>query len=276
MARNHARIYAAIWQDEDFTSLPAAAQRAYMLILSQPGVTFCGVVPYTVRRWASKAPDTTVAAFERAVLELEGAGFIVVDREAEELLIRQFVKHDGVADSPNLRIAMWKDFDGIFSPELRRAFLENLPEKCWEDPPEGIRRPLANGSGNPSGKGCPTPAPPPSPSPKDAAQAPPVDEIFTLWQAETKHPRAVLDSKRRARIEWALKTYPREDVEDAVRGAARSKFHQGDNQHGKRYDDIELICRDAKHLENFRDEFRNGPVSGAVGSAYREWVPGSA
>jgi hypothetical protein len=90
---------------------------------------------------------------------------------------------------------------------------------------------------------------------------PTVREVFDLWRSETGHDRAILDSKREARIKWALENYPPDDIADAIRGAAASPFHQGQNPRGKRFDDLDLIFRDAKHLEDFRDEYRTGRVT---------------
>lgn len=89
---------------------------------------------------------------------------------------------------------------------------------------------------------------------------PAVDAIFDLWRTECDHPRAHLDQKRRRRIEWALATYPHDDIIDAIHGAAHSPFHQGDNDRHRKYDDLTLIFRDAEHLEQFRDMHRNGPT----------------
>lgn len=169
MARNHARIYASIWQDEDFVRLSSAAQRVYMLAISQPGVTFAGVVGYTARRWSMMANDTSPEDIERCVDELQRERFVLVDTDTEELLIRSFVTHDGLLESPNLVKAMWKDFDAIFSPMLRAAFLWNLPEKGWTNPPAGVvkpsENPWPNPSGNPLAKGYPIPVPVPTPLP---------------------------------------------------------------------------------------------------------------
>lgn len=87
-----------------------------------------------------------------------------------------------------------------------------------------------------------------------------VRDVFDFWRAECDHPRAVLDDQRRRRIEWAIKTYPPDDIRDAILGAASSEFHQGQNDNGRVYDDITLICRNAEKFERFRDGYRRGPV----------------
>jgi len=126
MARDHARIKCAIWADPDFTGLPASAQRTYFLALSQPGLNYAGVVPYTPGRWSRLAAGTTPAAIRRDIRTLEDAGYVVVDDGTEELLIRTFVKHDGIMRLPNVAKAMVKAARGIVSPVVREAFCSSL------------------------------------------------------------------------------------------------------------------------------------------------------
>lgn len=275
MARTHARIYAAIWQDADFIALPAEAQRVYMLALSQPGVSFCGVVSFTARRWSNMAGDSTPESIRAAVAVLETHGFVVVDEDAEELWIRSFVRHDGVLESPNLVKRMWRDVPGIFSASIRDAFLSSLPEDAWIDESEGIAKPSARGTGNPSDNPSPTPVPIPVPSPvpnsssvelalvsPPATACDPVAAVFLAWQHATGHHKAILDTKRKRCIAKALKHYPLEDCIDACRGVVLSPHHRGENDTRTVYDDIELVLRDSAHIEKFRDLARgdSGPA----------------
>jgi hypothetical protein len=80
-----------------------------------------------------------------------------------------------------------------------------------------------------------------------------VFEVFAYWQAVMEHPRAKLDGKRRRAIVARLSAgYSVDDIKQAVNGCKASPHHQGKNKQGTVYDDIELICRDAPHLERFR------------------------
>ena len=93
-------------------------------------------------------------------------------------------------------------------------------------------------------------------------QARPIDDttaVFTTWQQATGKHRARLDPKRRKRIRDALKHYPLADVLDAVQGWQHSPHHAGQNPHGTVFNDLELLLRDAAHLEQFRDLWRDGP-----------------
>lgn len=139
MARDYAKLKTGIWVNARFRALTGAAQRAYTLAYSQAGVSMCGVVSYTPKRWAGFASDTSPAKITKAVRELQEACFVLVDPETEELLVRSFVRHDGVLDSPNLVIAMWKDVSSIHSVLLREVFLFELPDTI--EFPEGYSRP---------------------------------------------------------------------------------------------------------------------------------------
>jgi len=87
----------------------------------------------------------------------------------------------------------------------------------------------------------------------------PIDTVFTAWQDATGHHRARLDDKRRRLIQRALKTYPPDDLVDAVRGWRNSPFHAGQNESHRTYNDLSLLLRDAEHIERFRDLERHGP-----------------
>jgi len=126
MARDHARIKCSIWDDPDFVALPSSAQRTYFLALSQPGLNYAGVVPYTPGRWSRLATDTTPAVIRKNIRVLEDAGFVFLDEGTEELLIRTFVKHDGIMRLPNVAKAMVKAARGIVSPVVREAFSDSL------------------------------------------------------------------------------------------------------------------------------------------------------
>lgn len=216
MARTHARIYASIWQDDDFRALSAHAQRVYILALSQPGVSFCGVVSYTAKRWSEMATDTTSRSISKAVNELESAGFVVVDPATEELWIRSFVRHDGVLESPNLTIAMWRDVPGVFSGLIRAAFLYELPDVAWdvvtdgkvEGFPKPIDNPLSRGTATP----VPCPSPVPTPQPRSVGTPIPdtfsVDEEMQVW-VKSKCPDIDWELHTENFVDWAKSTTSR-------------------------------------------------------------------
>jgi hypothetical protein len=138
MARDHGRIRHAIWANDDFRALPEAAQRAYMLAVTQPDLSFAGVVPFTLRRWTRLASDSTPAALREAFRLLEQApSFVIIDEDTEELLLRSFLRNDGILDSPNVAKASVKAFRDIHSPMIRDAWLLELHRLAAEVPRPG-------------------------------------------------------------------------------------------------------------------------------------------
>jgi len=93
-----------------------------------------------------------------------------------------------------------------------------------------------------------------------------VDLVFDYWRVTLKHATAKLTPKRRAKIAARLKDgYTVEDIKAGIDGNASSAFHQGDNENGGRvYDDLELICRSGEKLEQFIQISKGTPNNGII------------
>lgn len=126
MARKYANLLTAIWRDEDFRALPAAAQRTYMMLLSQPDITAAGTLALTVGRWARYAVDTKPADLRTDFEVLERARFVIVDDETEELLVRTFIVWDGGANNEKRQPVIRTAAQDIASGKIRRALAEVL------------------------------------------------------------------------------------------------------------------------------------------------------
>lgn len=87
--------------------------------------------------------------------------------------------------------------------------------------------------------------------------------VFAHWQTATKRPRANLDAKRLRLIRDRLKSYSVEDLCRAIDGYARSAWHQGENDRGKRFDDLGLILRDSAQVEKGWDYEAANPANAA-------------
>ncbi len=87
---------------------------------------------------------------------------------------------------------------------------------------------------------------------KPAGATLPVRAVFQYWQQVMDHQGAILDNKRSKAIAARLKEgHSVERLKQAIDGCKASAWHQGKNNRQTIYDDIELICRDAKHVEEF-------------------------
>ena len=144
MARTQAKIVTSIWTDPDWLALSSAAQRLYLMLLSQPKLTIAGCLDVMPARWARLSPDTDEAGILEALEELSEARYVVID--GDELIIRTFVSHDlgaGTLNS-NLVKGMWSAWAGILSPTLRAVVVAEMPARVYDregvDVPEEARK----------------------------------------------------------------------------------------------------------------------------------------
>lgn len=95
MARDHGRVLCKIWNDKDFRALSRSAQAMYMQLLSQQSVNNAGVLPLQVSKWAKGCDELTTEQVWADLEELISRGYVVVDTDTEETLIRSFIRNDG-------------------------------------------------------------------------------------------------------------------------------------------------------------------------------------
>ncbi|MFB6568260.1 hypothetical protein [Streptomyces noursei] len=178
MARGHGRILTSIWDDADFLALDEREQRLYLFLISQPNLNHAGLLDLTLRRWSRKARGLTSAELEKLLQALEAAHFIVMDDDTEELLIRSFVRNDGVWKQPKVMGAMVSGAMEISSWQLRSALLaevDRIPLDELSNEPgarglsirtqvaehiETLRKAFGNPPTDPHGRGSATPSEP--------------------------------------------------------------------------------------------------------------------
>ena len=88
-----------------------------------------------------------------------------------------------------------------------------------------------------------------------AQNAGPSERVFAHWVFMMgKNPlRTRLDMQRRAVLAKALALYDEATLTLAIDGCAGSAWHAGENDRGRPFNDIELILRDARHIEDFAE-----------------------
>lgn len=185
MAREYAQIKTNIWIDDDFLDLGPGAQHLYLLLCSQMKLSFCGALEWHPGRLAQLAAGWTVDDVKEAAMELSERLYIVIDTETDEMLVRSFIRNDGLLGSPNIAKAMFRAFSevssrtlrGVLVHELNRLFEENPALKGWGVCSELLSKrsvdpsdlppfnPSRNPSVNPSPVGPGNPSPDPSPAP---------------------------------------------------------------------------------------------------------------
>lgn len=126
MPRDHARIQTAIWRNRDFRNLTREAQHLYFAILSQPTLSYCGVMDWWPNRLAALSSGTEEPDIYAAVKELHDADFVYVDTTTSELLVRTYVKHDGVLQRVNMGKALGRAMEKVSSLDLLNLILGEL------------------------------------------------------------------------------------------------------------------------------------------------------
>ena len=156
MARDRANIRTDIWNDDDFRELSGPAQLLYLQLLTSATLTYAGVADWRPKRIASLAAGRSAQDTEKAAAELVAGLYIVVDEDTEEVLIRSFLKHDGLLQKPNVTKAMVKAFNKVFSMTLKGVIVHEL-KRLSEGFPEWrgfalneVQDLLTKGSVNPS------------------------------------------------------------------------------------------------------------------------------
>lgn len=159
MARTHAAIRLDIWGDDDWRNLSMGAQYLYLHLLASPTLNYAGVADWRPARIAGMSGGTPREVIEEAAAELEASLFIIVDDDTEEVLIRSFLKHDGLLQKPNVAKAMVAAYTKTVSATLRgvivfelNRLVERFPEWRAFDLKE-VREVMGKGSVNPFEKG---------------------------------------------------------------------------------------------------------------------------
>lgn len=125
----------AIWTNKDFRNLGEPEQRMYLLLVTQSDISAAGVLPLRLRRWADMSSSSAASSLADALKALEAGRFIVVDWDAEELLIRSFIRWDGGANNPKRRPVIIRAAAEVVSPEIARHLATEFV-RCGIAPPE--------------------------------------------------------------------------------------------------------------------------------------------
>lgn len=134
MAREYARVKVNIWADLDFRDLSVDAQHLYFLLLTSPTLNLAGVADWRPARIAALARGWTKGDVSAAGEELQHARFVVIDEDTEEVLVRSFVRHDGVLKGPKTAVGMSKDYASTASARIMRAIANEVKRASEEEP----------------------------------------------------------------------------------------------------------------------------------------------
>lgn len=129
---DYGKLMSRIWGDKDFTVLTAREQQVFMMLFSFPTRNLAGVVPLTLRRWASVTSDGTIENITAALEVLVHGRFVLIDWETEEVLIRTYIRNDEVWKQPNMMVRCLKFCGDVASDKLRSSIAEELERVAKE------------------------------------------------------------------------------------------------------------------------------------------------
>jgi hypothetical protein len=187
-ARQFGKLLKANWGRDAWTKmLGTDAQWLYAYLVSQPTTDTAGVFPIRISKWAKGNPDMTTDRVRAAAEALVDTGWIAVDRDTEEGLIRNYIRDDWAGDL--IFKGALKRCLLVQSVSLRAILLAEIRElKCdrpifkddqlsliadlEESIPPGFDVETAVAFGPPSPRPSPKPSPQPFDRPSNADQTP--------------------------------------------------------------------------------------------------------
>lgn len=136
------QIRQEMWLDDDWRRMTPLAQWLYLLVLTHPERSLAGVLDWRPGRIKEFAAECTIRDVMVAAQECADKHFLVFDQSTEEVLVRSFVRHDGILKQPRMAVAVANAFGSIGSNKLRAALVhelgrlrKELPELGgWESP----------------------------------------------------------------------------------------------------------------------------------------------
>jgi hypothetical protein len=286
-------IKVRMWGDEKFTRLspiPPSGQSLWVYMLTGPHT---GPIPGLFSAGRAGMAETlgwSQEAFDQAFREVFDQGLAEADWHARVVWIPKALEHNK-PQSTNVIISWAQEWRLIPECDLKRAAHESLRASVYM---------VSEAFGKAFDKAIPSPKPSTKPSPKPSTKAKSnqeqeqeqvnlktksqsqtlmsispqasrldvtinasdVSKIFAYWQQRMKSPRSRLDANRERLIRAALKHFSPADLCKAIRGCSKDPWHMGMNDKGRRFNSIELILRDTKHIEQFMgfDEEQAMPV----------------
>lgn len=255
---HYSKVYRRMWGDAKFRELsapPPNARDLWIYLITGP---HNGIIPglFSIGEAAlAEALEWPLEDFRKAFAELSSKGMAKADWKARMVWLPNAARHNEPA-SPNVVIGWGKAFADMPECVLKQEALTGLFATVREMP-EGFRKAFRKAFLNPSAKPLPNQEQEQQQEQDQEERSAPADPpatpaaLFDHWREVMGAPRAQFDAKRRARVEWALKTYGAATCRRAIDGCRAHPFSMGENDRGTKYNDVTLIFRDADHVEKF-------------------------
>lgn len=142
MAREFSKTNLTIWQDPEWRALPWPAQHVYKMFWEHPSLSYCGVADWRPSKMLGWGDGWDRDTFDALVDCLRARYFLVVDEDTEEVLVRSWVRFDGIIRQPRLAVSLTKAFAEVGSNTLRGVIVDELTKLRDREPDaEGWKKP---------------------------------------------------------------------------------------------------------------------------------------
>lgn len=125
MAREFAQIKLSIWADDDWRDLSPDARYLYLTLLTSPTLTHCGTADWRPTRIGA-LNGQGVETVNDAGMEMVESLHLVIDEETEEVLIRSFIRNDGLMKQPRMAVSMANAHAAVASRSIRGVLVHEL------------------------------------------------------------------------------------------------------------------------------------------------------
>lgn len=126
MARDRANILTGIWGNPDIRALTLTEQGLYLQLWTHPDLTRVGSLDWQPGRLAQLSTGTSQEALDALIAVLESRLLVVVDRVTNELLVRPWLRHDGLLKQPKMAVSMSNAYSSMASNTLRQVVVHEL------------------------------------------------------------------------------------------------------------------------------------------------------
>lgn len=217
-----------MWQDEQLGTVAIEAQTLFVGLITQAddeGRLKGGATRMRALIWPYKT-NLDAARVEEWLDELQSAGLVIRYEHDEKQYLALPGWHNQRIDHPSASDIPAPD-PGLFE-NIRESSRALAPDRRGRD---------RNGKEGSSLRSDPV-------EPSST-----IRELFGYWQQRCSHEGAKLTEGRRRKVTARLREgYSPDQIRVAIDGAAVAPFI---NDQGKRFDDLELICRTGEKLEDF-------------------------
>jgi hypothetical protein len=257
------KIEVRIWGDDKFRALSPLApsgQALWLYLLTGPHTGPIPGIFRSGRAAMAEELDWTLEDFDKAFQEAFRQGIVKADWKSKVVWIPNAIRCNR-PESPNVVTSWGSEWDLIPQCDLKmeafeciKSYILGMGEAFVKAFDKSLTMPI----GNALPKTCLNQEQEQEQEQEQKVNTTvifgkhdQVKSIFDYWKKVMHSPKSKLDGKRRTRIAKALESYSAYEIGKAIRGCSKTPHNMGQNANGVKYNDIELILRDASHIDRF-------------------------